>query len=446
MHSNASQRTALSVTVYNSNFALVRERRQLQLGQGLVALTFEDVAAHVEPTSVMVRAVGAPAQLSVLEQNYRYDVLAPEVLLEKYIGRSVKVARYNQQLGKDEIVSAEILGAGPVLRIDDQIVTGMPGRFIFPELPPNLVQKPTLVWLLASRSDQQELEVSYLTQNLSWQASYVLSLSADAARGKLSGWVTLVNQTGVSFPDAKLDLVAGDVQHQPTSGGKEIGEGAASGLGEADRQLSEQALFEYHLYSLDRPTDVLDREQKQVSLLEADGVRVDTQLVLHGSPDFFRATLPALGGVEKVSVVLLIENESASNLGMPLPKGTVRVYKTDTEGAAQFVGEDRIDHTPQGESIELDIGKSFDVVGARKQLAFRALGNCSAESDWQVELRNHKAEAVNVEVLEPTSSEWTLVRSSQPHEPRDAHSFAFQVNVPANAAAQVTYTVRVRWC
>lgn len=445
----AADRVRVALTVYNSNFALVREERRLALGTGRVALAYEDVSAHVQPASVHLRSLDAPDALSVLEQNYRYDLLTPETLLEKYVGQRVTLARYDETRGRDELKEAELLSVqdGPVLRIDGEVVTGAVGRFIFPELPPNLLEHPTLVWLLDSERAEQNVEVTYLTGNLSWHADYVLVLDPSDTRAELSSWVTLDNQSGTSFTGAELQLVAGDVQRVASAPppmplvDAAVAETAIVG-GAGFRQ---EALFEYHLYTLGRPADVLDKEQKQVRLLEAHGVEVKKKLVFAGSAHGYRGQWRDELN-QKVSVFVSLDNSQAKGLGVPLPAGIVRVYKADSAGAQQFIGEDRIDHTPRDEAIEVKLGEAFDVVGDRRQTAWRALGKCSGESAWEIELRNHKDAAARVEVLESADGDYEVLAPSHPVLRRDARGFAFDVDVPARGAVKVSYRVRVRWC
>lgn len=445
-----SERERVSVTVYNSSFALVREQRTVGLGTGRVALAYEDVSAHIQPETVHIRSLDADDGIAVLEQNYRYDLLTPEKLLEKHVGRRLSVVRHDERGGSDQIEEAELLSMenGPVLRIDGQIVTGGFSRFIFPELPENLLSKPTLVWLLDSTRERQKLEVSYLTRNLTWRADYVLVLDASDTKGDLGGWVTLDNQSGTTFTSAELKLVAGDVQRvappPPPMPMPEM-DRAEESVRQAS-MFSNEALFEYHLYGLERPTDLLDKEQKQVSLLDAHDIAVKKKLVFRGAEYHFRGRVEGEPEKQKVSVLVSIDNSESKGLGVPLPKGILRVYKADSSGAQQFVGEDAIDHTPRDEEIEVKLGEAFDVVAERRQASFRVLGKCSTESDWDLELRNHKNAAVQVEVIEPAGGDYEIVRSSHPPLEADAQSFRFEVDVPARGAAKLTYRVRVRWC
>jgi len=447
----ASERQSVALTVYNSNFALVREERRLSLGTGRVALAYEDVSAHVQPATVHLRSLDAPDGLAVLEQNYRYDLLTPETLLDKYVGKPVRVARYNETLGRDEVLDAELLSVqnGPVLRIGGEVVTGFGGRFIFPGLPPSLLARPTLVWLLDSAREEQRVEVSYLTSNLSWRADYVLVLDPSETHGDLSGWVTLDNTSGTSFEGAQLKLVAGDVQRVAPPAPPPMAEEAAMDLAMPQANAAgfqQEALFEYHLYSLGRPADVLDKEQKQVSLLEAHGIELAKKLVFRGSDYGFRSQWGEPQKNQKVSVFVTLENSEKKGLGMPLPAGILRVYKADSTGAQQFVGEDSIDHTPRDEEVEVKLGEAFDVVGDQKQTSWRVLGKCSGESAYEVELRNHKDAAAHVEVLEPASGDYDVIESSHPVQKRDAQTFTFEVDVPGGGSVKVTYRVRARWC
>jgi hypothetical protein len=450
--STAAERQHLALTIYNSNFALVREQRRLRLGTGRVALDYEDVSASVTPATLVLRAMGAPADLVVLEQNYRYDLLTPEKLLEKYVGRRVSLVRYDAVAGKDERREAEVLasGNGPVLRVGGEILTQLPDRISFAELPPGLVAKPTLVWLLDSARDEQTVELTYLTENMSWHADYVLGLSPDEQHADLSGWVTLDNRSGASFIGAELQLVAGEVQRAAAEPPARHGRLSGHRAGAAP-EFTQAPLFEYHLYDLERPTDLLDREQKQLLLIEAPGITLEKKLVLR-STNSYQAWLsqprPAAATEQrKPRVVLELDNSEGNGLGMPLPQGVVRVYQRDAAGAQQFVGENRIQHTPRDEKLELEIGGAFDVVAERRQLSRTALGKCQLESEWRTELRNQKDQAVVVEVVESMDfPSFELAASSHPAEQRDSHTLVFRVPVPARGNAALSYRVVVTRC
>jgi hypothetical protein len=445
--SSGAERKEVGITVYNQSFGLVREVREIDLGTGPVQLEFADVAATIQPETVHIKAQGS-AGLRVLEQNYRYDLLTPQKLLEKYVGKQVRVHRYHEHSGKEESHDALLLSVAdgrPVLNLGGEITYDYPGRLSFPKVPDNLIAKPTLLWLLDGQRAKETVEVTYLAGGLNWRADYVLVLDESDLKGDLTGWVTLTNQSGTSYQDARLKLVAGDV-NRVSDMRMRPGRGASFKKSGDDSGFQEEAFFEYHLYTLQEPTDVLDNEQKQVTLLEAKDAGVDKRLIFYGQPYWFRGQYGQVLSNQKIGVYLDLKNSKQNGLGMPLPKGTVRVYKADKSGAKQFVGEDRIDHTPKDEKIRVKMGEAFDVVGDRKQMAWNALGHCTSESTWEISLRNHKDTAVTVEDYEPVGGDWTIVSASHPHDKKDAFTFTFTVQVPANGETKISYRVRVKWC
>jgi len=443
--STAADRTGIAITVYNQNFGLVREERRIRSGTGQVALQLQDVAARIRPETVHIKGQG----LRVLEQNYRFDLLTPETLLKKHVGKAVRVHRYNEKLGREDSFDAKLLsvaGGKPVLQIGKEVTFDFPGRISFPGVPANLMARPTLVWLLDSQRAEQKVEVTYLTQGMTWKTDYVLVLDSKESKGDLTGWVTLNNQSGASYTDARLKLVAGDVNQVRPRGGEHFSAGGMATAPAAPPRIKEESFFEYHLYTLNEPTDVLDNEQKQVTLLEAKGMRLEKKLIFYGQPYWFRGRHGQTQSNQKVGVYLDITNSKKNGLGMPLPKGVVRVYKADKSGAQQFVGEDNIDHTPRDEKVRIKMGEAFDVVGERKQVDYRRLGMCGSETSWEIQIRNHKKTAVKVEDYEPVGGEWTIVDSSHPHKKKDARTFTFEVKVPANGKTTIKYRVRIRWC
>ncbi|MGH7328772.1 MAG: DUF4139 domain-containing protein, partial [Polyangiaceae bacterium] len=400
--STQADREDVSITVYNQNFGLVREVRNITVGQGRSELEFRDVAEQIQPATVNIKSLSNPNALRVLEQNYRYDLLSPQKLLEKYVGKRIKVYRYNEKTGKDEAYDADVLSVsnGTVLKINGEITYDFPGRFAFPEVPQNLIAKPTLVWMLDAQQPKQKVEVTYLTQNLNWSADYVFVLNDADTLGDLTGWVTLNNQTGTSYENAKLKLVAGDVQRIQPNGNYEYAQKSAgypAATASAAPQFKEEGFFEYHLYTLDRPTTLLQNEQKQVVLLDAHGIGVNKKLMFYGQQYWYRGSYGQVMSNQKVGVYLDIENKEANHLGMPLPKGTVRVYKADKSGSKEFIGEDAIDHTPRDEKLRIKMGEAFDVVGDRKEMEWKTLGSCASESAWEITLKNHKDTATEVE-------------------------------------------------
>ncbi len=448
--SPAKDRTEVSITVYNQNFGLVREVRDIDIGKGRVALEFREVASLIQPETVSIKPIGVANGINVLEQNYRYDLLSPATLLDKYVGKKIRVYRWNEKLGKEDGFDAEVLavnGGSPVLKINGEITYGFPGRLAFPEVPANLIAKPTLVWLLDSNAPKQKLEVTYLTRGFNWKADYVLTIDDKDQKGDLTGWVTLTNGTGASYENAKLKLVAGDVNKVST--GYDYApksKDAVTATGSAGKPFKEEGLFEYHLYTLNKPTNVLQNEQKQVTLLEAEGINVTKKLIFFGNSYYYRSSYGQVLANQKVSVYLDIENRAQNKLGIPLPKGVVRVYKSDKSGAKQFIGEDRIDHTPLDEKLRVKMGEAFDIVADRKQMSWKPFGSCNSETEWEIHVRNHKDVDETVEIVEPISGDWEIVSSTHPSVKKDAHTFVFNPKIPKKGDVKVKYRVRVKWC
>jgi len=446
--STMAEQSQVALTVYNSNIALVKEHRDIDLASGENTLQFTDVAAQIIPTTVHVKSLSDAQALHVLEQNYEYDLLSPEKLLEKYIGKEVKIFDKNYYTGKDEVATATLLSTnnGLVYQINNEIHINPPGRVILPQVPENLMAKPTLVWLLrSSRAGKQKIETSYLTNQINWQADYVAVLNLDDTKADLTGWVTIDNKSGATYENATLKLVAGDVHRLTPPQVYAKAMMTESRVQAAAPQFKEESFFEYHLYTLDRPATVKDNQTKQMTLLSATGIPITKRLLFRGQQMYFYA---AYGEdafqKQKVSVVLEIENAQKNNLGMPLPKGTVRVYKADKDGNLQFIGEDAIDHTPKDEKFNIKMGEAFDVIGNRKQTDFKRISTTVSEMSWEIALRNHKPEVVTVRVSEPVPGDWEILSNSHKYTKADAHTLEFDVPVPKNGEVKVTYRVRMK--
>lgn len=445
-----NDQSQVALTIYNSNIALVKDQREVELAAGENELQFMDVAAQIIPTTVHIKSLTDAQGLRVLEQNYEYDLLSPDKLLEKYVGKEVKLFDKNYYTGKDEVLTGTLLSTngGLVYQIGNEIHINPPGRVILPQVPDNLLAKPTLVWLLrAGKGGKQKIEASYLTNQITWQADYIIVLNADDTKADLSGWVTIDNKSGATYQNATLKLVAGDVHRvEPKEVYTRTLALEAVPAAPPPPQFREEGFFEYHLYTLDRPATVKDNQTKQMTLLSATAIPVTKRLVLKGQPSYFFSAygpddeLP----LQKVSVSLEIENTQKNNLGIPLPKGTVRVYKADKDGSLQFIGEDAIDHTPKDEKLNVKMGEAFDVVGTRKQTEFRRISRAVSEVAWEITLRNHKTEGVAVRVNEPVPGDWEVLSASQKSEKADAHTLRFDVSVPKDGEVKVTYRVRIK--
>ena len=439
----------LALTVYNSNIALVRDVRHLTVPRGTADLQFMDIAATVNPATVHFRSLTEPNRLSVLEQNYEYDLLEPDKLLRKYVGREVTLVRRRQDGGttREEEVTARLLSYNnaPVWRIGNEIVTGMGADHIrFPELPDNLYSRPTLIWTLDNRgSTEHRVEASYLAGSLSWNADYVLTVARDDGAADLDGWVTLVNGSGTSFRNATLQLVAGDLNRVQQVLGRAAGL-AASADAVFEESMAQESFSEYHLYTLGRKTTINNSETKQVSLLGGSGVPVQKRYVVEGQDFYYRnAHHPGAPLKDVVQVYYQFENEEAAGLGMPMPAGVVRVYQADSRGGVQFVGEDRIAHTPKDETLNVKIGNAFDVVCERNQVDFERIASNVYEVEYEITLRNHKGMPVSVEVNEPIGGTWRILSSSHGWTKTAAWASQWTVPVAADGASVLRYRVRV---
>jgi hypothetical protein len=444
--------TELAVTIYNSDIALVRDVRNLQIARGTSDLHFMDIAATVNPATVHFRSLTEPSSVSVLEQNYEYDLLEPDKLLRKYVGRDVTLVRTRQDGARtvDEDVKARLLSYnnGPIWEIDGQIVTGMRAESIrFPELPDNLYSRPTLIWTLDNTGGtRHRVEASYLAGKLSWNADYVLTVARDDKTADLDGWVTIVNGSGTSFRNARVQLVAGDLNRVKQAIGLMRADTAVQELAAAAPPMTQEAFSDYHLYTLGRKTTVNNAETKQVSMLGASAFPVVKRYVVEGSSYYYRNAMhPGAPIKDVVQVFYQFKNEDKGGLGMPLPAGTVRVYQSDSKGGVQFVGEDRIDHTPKDEAVNLKIGNAFDVVCERKQTDFEKIAPNVFEIEYEITLRNHKDRAVSVEVNEPIGGTWRMLRSSHAWTKTAAWASQFTVPVASNGTAVLNYRVRVTY-
>ena len=439
--------TDLSVTVYNSNVALVRDVRQIPLQSGVFPLRFEDVAASINPVTVHFRSLTDASKLSVVEQNYEYDLLDPQKLLQKYVGREVGFEWNGVEM--KGLLMADNNG-GPIWKVNNQIITGLPvGTFHFPELPDNLYSKPTLVWTLDNRgASAQRVEASYLTGNMNWSADYVLTVGRDGKTADLDGWVTLVNNSGAAYTNAKLQLVAGNLHRTANArGGMQDEVMAMNKAVAAPPPAFEQESFsEYHLYTLDRRTSIQNNETKQISLLAGTAVPVEKYLSVEGQQYWYRNSQGIGNPIpQPVKVYYRFKNDEKSNLGMPLPAGTVRVYQADSKGGTQFAGEDNISHTPKDEQVRIYVGDAFDVVCERKQMDYKRLSNNLFEMEYQITLRNHKDGPVTVEVREPVGGDWEIVNSNYKADKLDATTIGFQIPVEKDGTSTLDYRVRVKY-
>jgi hypothetical protein len=452
--SSANEQQQVAVTIYNGDLALVKDERKVKLKVGNNSLAWRDVSAQIRPETALLRSTSNPASFSLLEQNFDFDLLTPEKLLEKYVGKNVNLIKTNPSTGVESTESATVLSAnnGVVLKIGDRIETGVPGRISYPDVPSNLRDRPTLVVQLNSKlGNEQTLELSYLTGGLSWKADYVAELNSSEDKLDLSGWVTLSNTSGASYKNAKLQLVAGDVNRVREEVMRPMVKTMRmEAVADAATPMQEEGLLEYHLYSLDRPTTIAENQSKQVALLAASGITAHKELVLRGADYYYQSSYGDLGQKMKVSVFVDFDNKEANKLGLPLPKGTIRVYKKDSQGNAQFVGEDQIDHTPKNENVRLKLGEAFDITADKKQTDFKKLpnpakGNSLFESAYEITLKNAKKEKVTVTVIEPIPADWKILKENRPSDKVSSNTAVWKIDVPAEGKATLNYRVQVKY-
>jgi hypothetical protein len=452
--SSPDEQKSVAITIYNVNLGLVRDRRDLTMPRGEASLKFGGVAQQINPATVHIKSLTDPNSLSVVEQNYEYDLLSPAKLLDKYVGKKVTLVlrSFENQTERLTPTEATLLAnnSGAVWQIGDHIVIN-PSNIVeirFPQLPESLIAKPTLVWRLSNeKAATQSVEASYLTGGINWRADYVVLVNNDESRADVTGWVTIDNNSGAEYRNAELKLVAGDVhraQNKQEYEGRMRDMVAAKAANE--QQFKEESFFEYHLYTLQRRTTIKNAQTKQISLLDANGVGTNKQFIIYGQPYYYRGyNNPGEPIKEKIGVYIEFDNSRKNGLGQPLPAGILRLYKADSAGGQQFIGEDRIDHTPENEKVRVKVGDAFDIVGERKMMDYRAISSRVYEYAYQIVIRNHKKEAVTIVVNEPIGGDWEMLSSSHKWEKTAAFASRFTVPVAAAGSATLNYRVRVRW-
>jgi hypothetical protein len=442
----------VSLTVYNSDIALIRDVRNLQLVRGAGNLRFMDIAASVNPATVHFRSLTEPSAVSVLEQNYEYDLLDPDKLLRKYVGREVTLMRNRTEGGatRQEEVKATLLSynTSPVWKIGNEIVTGIGADHMrFPQLPETLYSRPTLIWTVQNNgAPKHRVEASYLAGRMAWNADYVLTVARDDKAADLNGWVTLTNNSGTAFRNARLQLVAGDLNRVRQQLNRMADMAAPAAKAMAEQTMAQESFSDYHLYSMARKTTINNSQTKQVSMLAGTDVPVVKRYVVEGQNHYYHNRVhPGSPLRDLVQVYYQFKNEEKAGLGLPMPAGVLRVYQQDSKGGMQFVGEDRIMHTPKDETLNVKIGNAFDVVCERNQIDFQKIATNVYELEYEITLRNHKASAISVEVNEPVGGTWRMITSSHEWTKTSAWAAQFKVPVAADGTTVLKYRVRVTY-
>jgi len=425
----------LAVTVYNTNLGVIKDARVFELKSGYNEISMVDIAARIDPTSVRINLDGQ-GEITVVEQNFQYDLLSPGKLLEKYLDDSVMLVTEGGKefegklLGFDNSSMVVEVDRGGVVIVSREQVTDV-------SLPPgrkDLIVKPTLVYqVYASRNTTATAEVAYMTEGMNWHAEYVAVLGEDDDTMEISSWVSVDNRSGATYEEARLKLIAGDVHRVPKKGIEAPEAAMEMRYAAAPQPIEEKAFFEYHMYTVPRPTTIRDREVKQIQFLpETD---IETEKIYN---------FDAQKGTS-VRVVMEFENSRDNNLGVPLPGGKVRVFKADDDGSLEFIGEDSIDHTPKDEDVKVYVGDAFDIVAERKRTNYDRVSDRVVVESYEIRVRNHKDEAIEVVVSEHIYGDWSIRESSHEYEKQKADLVEFVLPVGVDGETVLTYTVRRRY-
>jgi hypothetical protein len=443
-----------ALTIYNGGYAVVRETLPIDLKSGVNQVSFAGATAQVESDSVILRDVAGKAEFQILEQSYRNDPVSQSMLLSLFEGKTLEFNR-REANKPDRVVIGKVVRSGfvpggnfvePIIEVDGKLQFSLPGEPIFPSLGTDNVLKPTLNWKLNSASSGKiDAEVAYLSRGFTWEASYNLVATEKSDVLDVVGWVTMNNQSGMTFNEAKIKLMAGDVNRvqpdYPMAARAMVSDSLAMGNAKV---VTEKSFDEFHLYTLGNPATLRDKETKQVEFVRATGVKAERIYVFEGAQHYRRGvTAPG-----KVQVYREFKNSEANKLGIALPKGKVRFYSQDGDRQLEFVGENQIDHTPKDETIRVLTGNSFDLVGERRMTSNTEDGsNRVATQTYEIKVRNHKKEPVEIRVLEHAThgGNWTLTAQSQSHEKKDATSFEFRVPLKPDEEKVITYTIRYTW-
>jgi len=444
--SNINDQVSISVAIYNNNLALVNEIRRIETLSCDGELSFIGVPADIIPESVLVRSIDNEREFTIVEQNYEYDLLNQDSMLDKYVGEKIKIVDWNKYKDRKEVTEAILLSnkGGQIYKIGSEIYIGHPGYKVLPGLPEGLTERPTLKWVYKSCCSKSpyDLSVCYLTKNMSWNSDYILMLGEDEVSADISGKVTVNNKSGADFNDAALRLVAGEIHQTENTFGERLYVKRDIKASAGD-QFREQAFFEYHVYDLQKKTTIKDRQAKQINLFQARDLKVDKELVVYGNNGYFTKRLIGQNIRQPVNVYIKLKNSKENNLGIPFPAGVIRIYKASNHEGLLFIGEDRIQHIPQEEEVQIHAGEAFDIFAERTQTDYKQTTTRLYESAWEITLRNHKEEDVKVGVIETLSGNWSVVSSTHTFRKIDAFRIRFDVQVPKEKEVKIRYTAEV---
>jgi hypothetical protein len=485
---------APSLTVYNQNFAVVREKVALSLDKGMNEVKFTDVTAHLEPDSVVLRDPKGKRALQILEQNYRADPISQGLLLSLYEGKEIKFLTTGRD-NEERILKGKVIRSGyvpaqtglrqygsrysqsqmyyyqgqtpapgqPIIEVGGKLRFSLPGEPLFPSLTDDTILKPTINWIIQTdRKGKLDAELSYITAGMTWEADYNMLAQTKGDDLDMIGWVTMDNQTGRTFENARIKLMAGDVSKiQPEDDYRGYRyDGYAMGGPGMPPPVSEKTFEEYHLYTLNNPTTLRDRQTKQVEFVRADGIKSKRLYVYDGVKidrryrhyDYEDIRHNEVYGTQcnpKVWVMREFKNAQDNNLGIPLPRGLLRFYRRDDDGQLEFVGENLIDHTPKDEKVRVYTGNAFDLVGERRRTDYKVdVSDEWLDESFEIKVRNHKEkDAVEFRIVEHLYRwiNWEIVEKSHDFEKTDSLTIEFRVEVPAGQERVITYKVHYTW-
>jgi hypothetical protein len=429
-----AQATDVAVTVYNNNLGVISETRSLDIIKGTNRLAFTDVPALIDAASVRVELPNSKNRLTILEQNYAYDLVSPEQMYQKYIDEQIEIVDEDGKLYTGKLLA---YNSGAITLLDAsgkvKIVSASKVTEVnFPALPEGLITRPTLFWLYNSNADGKlDLRVGYQTGGMSWNAEYVGVLNENETSLGLSGWSSINNQSGKRYENATLKLIAGDISRATQREPRYERKMTLSAMAPDEAGFEEKQFFEYHMYTLPRKATVADKEIKQISLFDPATASVKKAYVYKPEEN-----------AKQVAVAVKFKNSQQTGLGMPLPAGRVRLFKADTDGSMVLLGEDLISHTPKDEEVDLKVGYAFDIAAAERLMTQTRISDRVEEREYEVEFRNHKKEAVTISVEKKLWGTFEVLQADFQYKKKDANTLTFDVSVGADQSVVVKYKVR----
>lgn len=454
--STGTDQTSLSMTIYQNNLAHVAETRSISLHKGINQVAFEGISTNIQPESFTVHSSNTEqAQLTVLEQSFNYDLLTPQKLLDKYVGKEITIARTDSISNEEKYLQATVLSTngGIVLQVGNSIEIGMPEKIKFPTLPDNLYSQPTLLAKInADTAIQNEIALSYLTSDLQWRADYIATINETTNTLDLQALVTISNQSGTSFDNVSINLIAGDVnrvEQRMLRPARSLMKSRSSVALESD--VSAEPVGDYHLYTLPRTTNIQNNQSKQISLFQKLAIPIKKDYIFSSNPMSYYQPMNKSPEKSNARIQLTLQNRERDNLGIPLPKGIVRSYQHHSNKQLHYLGEDRIANIATDEKFTITLGQAFDITASKKQLNFKQLSSFSnqreniSESEYEIVLRNSKNLPVTVKVQEAIPGDWQILDSNLDYQKIEANRAQWQITIPAENTTTLRYRVKINY-